>query len=713
MLKQPFNLHCDLRRNCNHEKITNKNPKFGWSMDDDKSNSLQTKYQILVSADCENLASLIGDEWDSTPTESQNAINIAYQGNELEKNKTYFWRVRVWNNHGEVSPWAKTHSFQTGDFHKDNDNPEICLEKTINEPLFIQKNKSNNDFISFEKAAFGNLLLELTSSSDQHKIIVHIGEEKTNSNEVNKAPLGTIRYLKTELTLKKGTHQYSLSIPADKRNTGSAAILMPKEIGEVFPFQFCEIENSPHPIVKKHIKQIMVHHPFDEQASYFKCSNEILNQVWDICKYTIKATSFCGIYVDGDRERIPYEADAYINQLCHYCVDNDYLMARRSHEFLLKNPTWPTEWILHSVLMAWADYLFTGNKDSLEESYIDLKAKTLVSLKRPDGLISTTTDLVTEDVLQSIHLYDRNNPQINSKLTDIVDWPPGSFTNNGTGERDDFEMKDFNVVVNAFHYQALLLMNKIALALNRTEDASHYQSLSVTFKQSFNQAFFDETKNLYIDGIGSEHVSLHGNMFPLAFDLAPEDKIIHVLNYLKSREMACSVYGAQYFLEALYKHGGADHAFSLMTATNDRSWYNMTQHATMTMEAWDIKYKKNLDLNHAWGAAPANIIPLFLMGIKPLAPGFSKIEFQPQVSNLQFAEIKFPTIRGPIDFKINKDPAGLTTYEIQLPANTSARVKLPSTTNSSYILCNENKIDKQTKHLEIASGKTIIKEIAD
>jgi hypothetical protein len=30
------------------------------------------------------------------------------------------------------------------------------------------------------------------------------------------------------------------------------------------------------------------------------------------------------IYVDGDRERIPYEADAYINMLSHYAVDSEY-----------------------------------------------------------------------------------------------------------------------------------------------------------------------------------------------------------------------------------------------------------------------------------------------------------------------------------------------------------------------------------------------------
>ena len=52
--------------------------------------------------------------------------------------------------------------------------------------------------------------------------------------------------------------------------------------------------------------------------------------------------------------------------------------------------------------------------------------------------------------------------------------------------------------------------------------------------------------------------------------------------------------------------------------------------STMTLEAWDVKYKGNLTWNHAWGAAPANIVPRFLMGVRPLTPGYERILVQPQ-----------------------------------------------------------------------------------
>ncbi len=76
----------------------------------------------------------------------------------------------------------------------------------------------------------------------------------------------------------------------------------------------------------------------------------------------MKATSFAGVYVDGDRERKPYEADAYINQLSHYAADSEFTIGRYTLEYLLRNSTWPTEWKFHFPLIAWADYLYTGNR---------------------------------------------------------------------------------------------------------------------------------------------------------------------------------------------------------------------------------------------------------------------------------------------------------------------------------------------------------------
>ena len=129
-----------------------------------------------------------------------------------------------------------------------------------------------------------------------------------------------------------------------------------------------------------------------------------------------------------------------------------------------------------------------------------------------------------------------------------------------------------------------------------------------------------------------------------------------VADYVVSKGMACSVYAAQYLMEGLYKAGRADTAFSLLTSRDIRSWYNMIRvGSTVTLEAWDNKFKPNQDWNHAWGAVPGNIIPRYLLGVRPLEPGFGKVLIRPMPGPLERAEAVIPTIRGPATSK-SKEP---------------------------------------------------------
>lgn len=107
--------------------------------------------------------------------------------------------------------------------------------------------------------------------------------------------------------------------------------------------------------------------------------------------------------------------------------------------------------------------------------------------------------------------------------------------------------------------------------------------------------------------------------------------------------------------------------------------------STMTKEAWDNIYKPNQDWNHAWGAAPANIIPRKLMGIEPLQPGFRKIQIKPQSASLEYAQIKYPTIRGPILVSFKNKPGKTFLLKTTIPANTTAVIFLPYWSESQRV----------------------------
>jgi hypothetical protein len=439
--------------------------------------------------------------------------------------------------------------------------------------------------------------------------------------------------------------------------------------------------------------------------STFKSSDTILNSIWNICKYSIKATSFAGIYVDGDRERIPYEADAYINQMGHYYTDCEYSMARVTNEYFIKHPTWPTEWILHTVPMFYYDLMYTGNIESVKFYYEELKHKTLISIARDDGLISSK--YCTDEIMTNLGFSNAND-----RIRDIVDWPPsqkdtGWKLATPEGERDGYEMVEINTVVNAFYYNSLMLMSELAGELDRIEDSVFYSQQALKAKIAINEKLLSKTTGIYTDGETSKHSSLHANMMALAFDLVPEKNREKVIDFIKSRGMACSVYGAQYLLEGLYRAGEADYAFSLLTSTNDRSWWNMIMTgSTITMEAWDMKYKPNSDWNHAWGAAPANIIPRFMWGITPAEHGYSRAIIKPQLSRLKFSKISVPTIKGNIEAEFS-DLGKSREYTISLPANMKCDFVLTNIKDDSVIL-NNKLMNPGSTILKLKSGINII-----
>jgi Bacterial alpha-L-rhamnosidase. len=199
-----------------------------------------------------------------------------------------------------------------------------------------------------------------------HTITVRVGEMLDDKGNVNRTPpnKSNIRYQEIKVNVKPSQTEYQIKVQEDERNTrANKAVPLPKGFPPLVPFRYAEVEGVKAVMVAKDFTQLAYHTYWDEQASSFKSDNDILNQVWDLSKYSIKATTFNGLYVDGDRERIPYEADAYLNQLSHYTTDREFAMARRTIGVFYENPTWPTEWQQHVPLLIYADYMYTGNTE--------------------------------------------------------------------------------------------------------------------------------------------------------------------------------------------------------------------------------------------------------------------------------------------------------------------------------------------------------------
>ena len=99
--------------------------------------------------------------------------------------------------------------------------------------------------------------------------------------------------------------------------------------------------------------------------------------------------------------------------------------------------------------------------------------------------------------------------------------------------------------------------------------------------------------------------------------------------------------------------------------------------STITLEAWDAKFKPNLDWNHAWGAVPANMVTRGLWGIVPLAPGFGVAQIKPQTGGLTSSKIKVPTIRGSINCEFSTDNSTRFDLQVAVPSNMKTVIYIP------------------------------------
>jgi alpha-L-rhamnosidase len=640
-------------------------PKFSWIFKPTERGEFQTAREIIVSSSSTLAANTNGDVWASGPVASSESINVPYGGGPLLRGSNYVWRVRTWGSSGRVSPWSAPQSFtieptlppgnarniRNSSLNQWSGRYQPVFDTTVAPTNLVAKG-GGNYFIDFGRAGFGYITLRLNGNFAGQSMQVRFGE-KASGTSVNTSPGGTIRYGATTVALGNGDITYEV-----RRSSTSVGINISWS-GGVMPFRYVELLNCPGPVTIDDIRQRVLHVPFEDHAASFASSDSTLDAIWELCRHSIKVTTFCGVYVDGDRERKPYEADAYINQLSHYAVDREFATARYSYEYLLDHPTWPTEWRLHFAPMAWVDYLATGNADALAINYASLKTQLLTNwVRASDGIMVSQTS---------------GTPM------DIVDWP--------AGERDGYVLTTVNTVVNAFHYQALRQMAKIATVLGNTADAAVFTARADTLQVSFNNVFWNAASQLYQDGETTTHISAHANFFPLAFGLVPSNRVASVVSFLKTKRMPCSVYGAQYLLEALFEAGEADYGIGLM-ADNDpaykRHWWNMIlEGSTVTLEAWDNDFKPNLDWNHAWGAAPGNIIPRYVLGLKPLTAGYGVVEIKPQLgtgvgtNGLTSTAGTIPTIRGPVTISAENATNSFQLL-VTIPGNMTANVGLPT-----------------------------------
>jgi hypothetical protein len=91
------------------------------------------------------------------------------------------------------------------------------------------------------------------------------------------------------------------------------------------------------------LTQWSVGYPWVDEAT-FNSSDDMLNKVWGLCRNTLQHTTLETFTDSNVRERTPYEADLFCAAGSFWALRSERALVKRSAEYVINNPTWPTDW---------------------------------------------------------------------------------------------------------------------------------------------------------------------------------------------------------------------------------------------------------------------------------------------------------------------------------------------------------------------------------
>jgi alpha-L-rhamnosidase len=89
-------------------------PRFFWRMESAARGARQAARQLQVASDRELLTADRADVWDSGKVADDASAHVVYAGPALEPRRRYWWRVCIWDENGQCSPWSEPAYWETG-----------------------------------------------------------------------------------------------------------------------------------------------------------------------------------------------------------------------------------------------------------------------------------------------------------------------------------------------------------------------------------------------------------------------------------------------------------------------------------------------------------------------------------------------------------------------------------------------------------------------
>ena len=254
--------------------------------------------------------------------------------------------------------------------------------------------------------------------------------------------------------------------------------------------------------------------------------------------------------------------------------------------------------------------------------------------------------------------------------------------------KDPARITDGRILSTTVYYELLNLMCKFAGMTGNDADIPVYRDLAAKMKEAYNKMFFDYETGRY----GNNTVT--GNILSLRLGLVPEGYESKVFENIVQKtvvdlngHISTGLMGIQHLMRGLTEGGRVDVAYKMVNNETYPSWgYMISKGATTIWELWngDTADPAMNSGNHVM--LLGDLLTWYyedLAGIAcaPDAVGFRKIEMAPAFpEGLDHVKASTGTVMGEVGSHWKRD-GGKFSWEVTIPGNTSATVRIPEAMN--------------------------------
>ena len=408
-------------------------------------------------------------------------------------------------------------------------------------------------------------------------------------------------------------------------------------------------------------------YPWNIQGS-FRCSDPRLNQIWELCAYTLRLCSEDTFTDCPTYEQTLWTGDAcQADVLVHHAVHGDPRLTRRvlllvAHSLdrlPIAGSQVPGDWendLLPNWSWLWAVgcadyYRLTGDASFAGEVYpaLSKQAEFIAAQRNAAGLL---------ELPGYWHLLD------------WADMPC---------EPNDVVPHESCLAVAALSASA-----ELARVAAHPAEAERWLQVAGELAEAVNRECWRDDAQAYGDvwraGSGAEHFSQPTNIVALLSGVAEGERAEAIIPNLLDRPPGWARLGTPWM------HGIAcgllaerGQMLPVLNAIRDR-WGDMLDRGATT--AWETFADFETrwwtrSWCHAWSSLPAYLMSAYVLGVRPLEPGFSRALVAPQPGDLSWAEGRVPTPHGPIAVRVERTTTGLSV-DVTLPEGVTGEVRLPA-----------------------------------